>query len=270
LNDKYFKSGFQATTFVDNPDINYETRESQLKMLAFNDAIERCRGCQEDWHKANTLGSWYKNFNRWVQAKDCKHQPGGIDTFEKTIQEEAFYPCLWDYLDTDDGTQDEKNLLFTEAENPRDRRLVGYKQTIQAKKIETVAVQGVKYLEDIRKIENEVGFEGTFSYAVEFLDFEQYVVFTQETLLSVGLSLVAVFFVIIIITGSLFVTLLVTLAVLLVDLFLVALIYYWGLTFNSVVVVNVVIAIGLAVDYSAHIAHTYLTVKTTKRHKTLE
>jgi len=96
------------------------------------------------------------------------------------------------------------------------------------------------------------------------------VVFTRETILSVGLSLVAVFFVIIFITGSIFVTVLVTIAVLLVDLFLVALIFYWGLTFNSVVVVNVVIAIGLAVDYSAHIAHTYLTVKTTSKQKTNE
>jgi len=82
--------------------------------------------------------------------------------------------------------------------------------------------------------------------------------------------LVAVLFVIIIVTGSMFVTLLVTFAVLLVDLFLVAIIYYWGLTFNSVVVVNVVIAIGLAVDYSAHIAHTYLTIIPPKRCKTPE
>lgn len=58
---------------------------------------------------------------------------------------------------------------------------------------------------------------------------------------------------------------LVTLAVLLVDLFLIALIHYWGLTFNSIIVVNVVIAIGLAVDYSAHIAHTYLTITPPKK-----
>ena len=136
------------------------------------------------------------------------------------------------------------------------------------KQITTVAIQGVKYLDDIRRIERESGLEGTFSYATEYLDFEQYVVFTKETVLSVALSLVAVFFVIMFIAGSLFVTVLVTISVLLVDLFLVALIYYWGLTFNSVVVVNVVIAIGLAVDYSAHIAHTYLTVITGPKQKT--
>ena len=93
------------------------------------------------------------------------------------------------------------------------------------------------------------------------LDYELYVVFMQETLLSVGLSIVAVFFVVLFVTGSIPVTLLVVLAVGLVDLFLVALLHFWDLTFNTVVVVNIVIAIGLAVDYSAHISHTYLIIE---------
>lgn len=54
------------------------------------------------------------------------------------------------------------------------------------------------------------------------------------------------------------------LAVLLVDIFLIAIIYYWGLTLNNIVIVNIVIAIGLAVDYSAHIAATYLIIKSPK------
>jgi predicted RND superfamily exporter protein len=46
----------------------------------------------------------------------------------------------------------------------------------------------------------------------------------------------------------------------LVDLFLFGLLTFWEVTLNSVTIVNVVIAIGLAVDYSAHIGHAYLTV----------
>ena len=90
------------------------------------------------------------------------------------------------------------------------------------------------------------------------LDYELYFVFVDETLLSCGLSIVAVFIVVVFITGSIPISILVVIAILLVDLFLVAMIFYWDLTFNNVVVVNLVIAIGLAVDYSAHIAHSYL------------
>ena len=71
----------------------------------------------------------------------------------------------------------------------------------------------------------------------------------------------AVIVVIIFITASIQITVIVTIAVLLVDFFILALVYYWNLTFNCIVVVQVVIAIGLAVDYSAHIAHTYLVIE---------
>jgi Niemann-Pick C1 protein len=96
------------------------------------------------------------------------------------------------------------------------------------------------------------------------IDFEQYVVFVKETALSIGLSIMAVFFVVLFITGSIPVTLLVVFAVLLVDLYLLALIHFWDLTMNNIIVVNLVIGLGLSVDYSAHIAHTYLMVKPPK------
>ena len=35
---------------------------------------------------------------------------------------------------------------------------------------------------------------------------------------------------------------------------------FWNMTLNNISVINIVIAIGLAVDYSAHIGHTYLTI----------
>lgn len=92
------------------------------------------------------------------------------------------------------------------------------------------------------------------------MDFEQYVVFVEETRNSLVLSLIAVFVVILFITADFTVTIMVAFAVFLVDVYILALVFYWNLTFNSIVVVQVVVAIGLAVDYSAHIGHTYLTV----------
>jgi predicted RND superfamily exporter protein len=124
-----------------------------------------------------------------------------------------------------------------------------------------VAKQGVQYLKDAREIEAKYGLAGTYSYSQEMLNYETYKVLLKESVLSIGLSLVAVAVVVFIITGSLPVTALVVFAVILVDFFLIALIYFWNLTFNTIIIVNIVIAIGLAVDYSAHIAHTYLIIK---------
>lgn len=113
---------------------------------------------------------------------------------------------------------------------------------------------------DIRAIESKYGFGDIYSYSDSMLEFEGYVVFVKETCLSVGLAVVAVFLVVLFITGSLPITILVVLAVLLVDLYLLGLVHLWDLTMNNIVVVQLVIGLGLAVDYSAHIAHTYLTV----------
>ena len=53
-------------------------------------------------------------------------------------------------------------------------------------------------------------------------------------------------------------TLLVIFSVLLVELFTLGGVHYWGLTFNFMVAINLSFALGITVDYSAHIAHTYL------------
>ena len=90
------------------------------------------------------------------------------------------------------------------------------------------------------------------------MGWETYVVFADEATLNVCLALVAVFFVLMIVTANFTVTMLILLCVALVDLFLLGLLTFWNVTFNSVTVVNNVIAIGLAVDYSAHIGHAYL------------
>ena len=83
----------------------------------------------------------------------------------------------------------------------------------------------------------------------------------QNVATSVGFSVVAVLLVLLFITGNFAVTILVTLSIILVDVYLYALLYYWGLTFNTIVLINIIIALGLSVDYSAHIAHTYLLTR---------
>jgi Niemann-Pick C1 protein len=84
--------------------------------------------------------------------------------------------------------------------------------------------------------------------------------FDRETALNVILALVSVFFVVIIFTASMSITLFVLLCVILVDLFLFGILFFWDITLNSVTVINIVIAIGLAVDYSAHIGHAFVKI----------
>lgn len=43
--------------------------------------------------------------------------------------------------------------------------------------------------------------------------------------------------------------------------------WYWGLQFNIVTAINIILAVGIAVDYSAHVAHSFLVVEGTRRER---
>merc|ERR1719326_330625 len=62
-------------------------------------------------------------------------------------------------------------------------------------------------------------------------------------------------------------TLLVMLCVVLVDVDILGLMQMWGLTIDSVSIINLVLAIGLAVDYSVHVAHAFLQTPGTKQER---
>lgn len=85
--------------------------------------------------------------------------------------------------------------------------------------------------------------------------------------MNVCLALAAVFIVLMIVTANFTVTMFILICVALVDLFLLGLLDFWNVTFNSVTVVNNVIAIGLAVDYSAHIGHSYLSAEAPEKNE---
>ena len=69
----------------------------------------------------------------------------------------------------------------------------------------------------------------------------------------------AVFLIVLLITSDIAVTVLVGICVIMTDIFLISIVYFWNLSMNFLVMLNVVVAIGISVDYSAHIAYAYLT-----------
>merc|ERR1711920_708122 len=63
---------------------------------------------------------------------------------------------------------------------------------------------------------------------------------------------------VLIITADFVITTVVVLCVMMTDLFLFGHITYMGLTLNPLTILNIIISMGISVDYSAHIAYAYL------------
>jgi len=118
----------------------------------------------------------------------------------------------------------------------------------------------VQFLKDFKAICDSANIGDTYAFEQRFLDYETYVVFKKEAIQNVGLALMAVLVVMLVVTANVPVTFFILLCISLVDFMLLGLLYYWNVTLNSITVVNNVIAIGLAVDYSAHIGHAFLMI----------
>ena len=82
--------------------------------------------------------------------------------------------------------------------------------------------------------------------------------FFEEFAYPMTYSFTCVIVVILIITSDITATLVVATCVIMTDIFVVGLIFYWNLTLNPLVVLQIILGIGCSVDYSAHIAYAYL------------
>ena len=127
------------------------------------------------------------------------------------------------------------------------------------KRIENASVQGVQFLRDLRRLSEEYGYgQPSFEYMWKLYDYELFLTLYDEFTLPMLLSFTAVLVVILIITSDFTATFVVAICVIMTDLFVLALIFYWNLALNPIVLLQIVLGIGCSVDYSAHIAYAYL------------
>ncbi|XP_055914958.1 NPC intracellular cholesterol transporter 1 homolog 1b [Eupeodes corollae] len=97
-----------------------------------------------------------------------------------------------------------------------------------------------------------------FPYCVFYVFYEQYLTIWDDTIYSLGLSLVAVFLVTFIITGfDIISSLMVLLMVLLILINMGGMMWAWSITLNAVSLVNLVVCVGIGVEFVAHILRSY-------------
>lgn len=112
---------------------------------------------------------------------------------------------------------------------------------------------------DLRYILDNFGTQETYDVSGFHYDYESYFTLERDFYLCLSLSILAVLVVVLLVTADLMTTILVALMVFITDFLLIGSIHYLGLTFNGIVILNVVLAVGTSVDYSMHIAYGYLT-----------
>ncbi|KAF5295230.1 hypothetical protein FQR65_LT10514 [Abscondita terminalis] len=97
-----------------------------------------------------------------------------------------------------------------------------------------------------------------FPYSVFYVFYEQYLTMWPDTVKSLGISLAAIFVVTFLLMGLDFfssVVVIVTIVMILINL--LGLMYWWHITLNAVSLVNLVMAVGIAVEFCSHLVHSF-------------
>mmetsp|Transcript_1727 Transcript_1727/g.7525 ORF Transcript_1727/g.7525 Transcript_1727/m.7525 type:complete len:898 (-) Transcript_1727:418-3111(-) len=209
----------------------------QDRLPAFCDAIRNDREIDD-----LSVTCWYDEF---------QEDTGNGGTNAAT--EEEFYQGILDYVNSEQGSRFEDFIRFSDDNS-----------TILATRIPAELVDTDSGDEDIEQMDSVRDTADDFpelearAYATSFLFLEGLAIVYEETIRNVLLALAVVFLVSLVFLADISAAVIVLLNISAVDVALLGYIHWLGMHMNTVIAINVLLAIGLTVDYSAHIAHAYM------------
>ncbi|XP_013179899.1 PREDICTED: Niemann-Pick C1 protein isoform X3 [Papilio xuthus] len=122
----------------------------------------------------------------------------------------------------------------------------------------TVAANLTETMNRHLKSMNETKTVNVFPYSVFYVFYEQYLTMWPDTLKSMGISVLSIFIVTFILMGfDLFSALVVVITITMIVVNIGGLMYWWGISLNAVSLVNLVMAVGIAVEFCSHLVHSF-------------
>ena len=106
-----------------------------------------------------------------------------------------------------------------------------------------------------------------FSHSKVYSAWETDEIIGHELLRNLLLSMLSVAIITLLLLGNLHVCLIVLVMVVVTLVDIVGLLHFWGITIDILSAVNIVLAIGLCVDYAVHIAHAFLMSRGTRQER---
>ncbi len=97
-----------------------------------------------------------------------------------------------------------------------------------------------------------------YPYSDQFITIEGFKIIQRELFLNVGLAILAVGFIVTLTVANVITSLLITINVAFCIIEILGFMYALGIVIDSVSVINIVLAVGLSVDYSAHVGHCFM------------
>ena len=258
VRDTYF-GGSVVPAMLYTEDLDYASIDTQTMLNEACSALE-----DVSWVVNGTVASWLPPLIEWVEETRPEDLWFANHTY---INPDRFYSCLVEYLHREETARDVlPNLVWKGGVLPElEENANGSTPVLLSSRIMFVIGPGplsdggdaVDCLSDLREAMDAYH---CFAYSKVFVFWESYRFYKAEAVRSVLISAACVFVLVTLLTANPLIGVLVLLSVGGVDLCMVGFMTYVGVDINAVSVLCIVLAVGLAVDYSVHIAGSFLLV----------
>jgi Niemann-Pick C1 protein len=106
--------------------------------------------------------------------------------------------------------------------------------------------------------ESEIEQVEVFPYSVFYVFYEQYLTMWPDTLRSMGISVMSIFIVTFLLMGfDIHSAIVVVITITMIVINIGGLMYYWNISLNAVSLVNLVMAVGISVEFCSHLVHSF-------------
>ncbi|KAL5022900.1 hypothetical protein ScPMuIL_002055 [Solemya velum] len=232
-------------------------RESRAEMEKLSEDL------RWDEHTQNgTVISWYEAFSQWT-ADNRANSSLVEDGFPRS--EVAFRSLLRDFLYKTSAGQ-----IYSRYVKMTDTAIIGSYISLRHRKQADSAAE-IRAMDSIRETVREARLpEGKcFAYTQHYLTYETNKVLKKELYQNLGLAGGCVFLVTLVLIADLKTSLLVSTCVFFTLIDVGGTLHFWGVTIDTASSILLILAVGLAVDYSAHVGHTFMKERGTRRDRAI-
>jgi len=250
--DTYFSTKYRSVKiYTRTAPEGYAAAQDDLQSL-----LDDCRALE--FTVASSIDhNWYESYISWLQLASAGTNLSGLDPItSKPLTEEAFVGNLKTFLNSTSGSHFQDAIVFEDS-------------TIVATRIpqlwlleDSKSSTGVDYMLAQRAaIAQYKDSLDPFIFQTMFMHYEGFVVLEAETLRNVMAACGCIFLLCLVVLANAHAAFMVLLTVGMVDVCLLGSLYWTGNYLNVITAMNLLISIGLCVDYSAHVCHAFLNAQ---------
>jgi Niemann-Pick C1 protein len=114
------------------------------------------------------------------------------------------------------------------------------------------------------KVSAETGVD-VFPYSIFYVFYEQYLTIVDDSILGLGVSLAAILLITSLLLGSLWAGLIIFVTICMIIIDILGVMYLWSIDLNAISLVNLIMAVGISVEFVAHITRAFCLAPGTRR-----